>query len=61
MMKCFFEGRRELFTGLYADSMDWDWQPHPVLYLDLNQDSYGNHMTHTNVLKARFEDWGERI
>ena len=37
--------------------MDWDWQPHPVLYLDLNQDSYGNHMTHTNVLKARFEDW----
>lgn len=23
MMRCFFEGRRELFKGLYADTMDW--------------------------------------
>ncbi|MDE6536472.1 MAG: AAA family ATPase [Muribaculaceae bacterium] len=25
-LKCFFEGKRELFKGLYADSMDWDWE-----------------------------------
>ena len=39
-MKCFFEGRRELFKGLYADSMDWDWKPRPVLHLDLNIEKY---------------------
>ena len=30
-LKCFFEGKRQLFKGLYADSMDWDWEPYPVL------------------------------
>lgn len=39
-LKYFFKGERELFKGLYADSMDWDWQPYPVLYLDLNTGEY---------------------
>ncbi len=39
-LKCFFEGKRELFKGLYIDSIDWDWEPHPVLYLDLNTGNY---------------------
>ena len=34
-LKCFFEGKRHLFEGLYADSMEWDWEPYPVLKLDL--------------------------
>lgn len=40
MLKFFFEGRRDLFKGLYADSMDWDWDPFPVFYLDLNTQRY---------------------
>ncbi|MBD5284598.1 MAG: ATP-binding protein [Bacteroides sp.] len=39
-LKCFFEGRRELFKGLYADSMDWDWEPYPVIHIDLNIGKY---------------------
>lgn len=39
-LKCFFDGKRELFQGLYADSMDWDWEKYPVLYLDLNNRRY---------------------
>ncbi|MBD5330257.1 MAG: AAA family ATPase, partial [Bacteroides sp.] len=39
-LKCFFEGKRELFKGLYIDSADWNWEPHPVLYLDLNNQQY---------------------
>ncbi len=39
-LKCFFEGRRELFKGLYIDSTDWKWEPYPVLYLDLNTSGY---------------------
>ena len=39
-MKCFFEGKRELFKGLYIDTIDWDWKPYPVLHLDLNNQQY---------------------
>lgn len=35
-MKCFFEGKRNLFKGLYIDAVDWKWEPWPVIYLDLN-------------------------
>ena len=35
-IKCFFEGKRELFHNLYIDSMEWDWESWPVIYLDLN-------------------------
>lgn len=28
-LKCFLQGRRELFKGLYVDSMDWDWEQSP--------------------------------
>ena len=39
-LQCFFEGRRELFKGLAVDSMKWDWEPYPVLRLDLNRERY---------------------
>ncbi|MDE6340175.1 MAG: ATP-binding protein, partial [Muribaculaceae bacterium] len=39
-LKCFFEGKRDLFKGLYADSMDWEWEEHPVIYIDLNNQQY---------------------
>ena len=56
-MACFFRGEREYFKGLYADTMDWDWQPYPVLFLDLNIQSYQGHDTLTNVIKANLEEW----
>ncbi|MDE6836216.1 MAG: ATP-binding protein [Muribaculaceae bacterium] len=39
-LKAFFEGKRELFRGLHADTMDWDWEPYPVIYIDLNNQRY---------------------
>ena len=36
-LKCLFEGRRELFKGLWiAEHGEWDWQTHPVIVLDFN-------------------------
>ena len=32
----FFAGERELFRGLKADSLEWDWQQYPVLHFDLS-------------------------
>lgn len=39
-LKYFFEGERELFKGLYIDTVGWAWEPYPVLHLDLNPQQY---------------------
>ena len=39
-LQCFFEGRLELFKGLYVESLDWNWEAYPVLRLDLNPEEY---------------------
>ncbi len=57
MVECFFQGRRELFKGLYADTMDWDWQPCPVLYLDINSHSYQSKEALDNLLKGKLNGW----
>ena len=39
-LEAYFEGRRDLFKGLAADSMDLDWTPSPVLHFDFNAENY---------------------
>ncbi len=39
-LKAYFEGRRELFKGLAADSLDLDWTPSPVLRFDFNAENF---------------------
>ena len=39
-LEAYFEGRRELFKGLAADSMDLDWTPSPVIRFDLNAENF---------------------
>jgi len=37
ILKCLFQGRKELFQGLWiADHGAWDWKEHPVIVLDFN-------------------------
>jgi hypothetical protein len=36
-----FEGRRDLFSGLAIDSLEWDWKKYPVIRIDLNPGNYG--------------------
>lgn len=35
-IRAYFEGRRELFTGLFIDRYIEDWTPHPVVTLSFN-------------------------
>jgi hypothetical protein len=36
-LRCLFEGRRELFEGLWiAEHGEWEWREHPVILLDFN-------------------------
>lgn len=36
----FFLGNRELFKGLYIDTLDYDWQTYPIIRFDLSNGSY---------------------
>ena len=56
-LRYFFEGRRELFKGLYIDSVDWDWEPYPVLHLDLNANKYDEIGKLDDVLDNLFRNW----
>ncbi|MDE7419215.1 MAG: ATP-binding protein [Muribaculaceae bacterium] len=59
-LRYFFEGRRDLFKGLYIDSTDWDWQQYPVLYLDLNTDKFSEQGILDDVLETIFVDWEKK-
>ncbi|MDE6342078.1 MAG: ATP-binding protein [Muribaculaceae bacterium] len=59
-LRYFFEGRRDLFKGLHIDTADWDWQPYPVLYIDLNTDRYAGPGMLDGVLDRLFREWEEK-
>ena len=56
-IKCFFEGKRELFKGLYIDSIDWNWDQYPVLYLDINAEKYLCKEDLERILRNHLEVW----
>lgn len=56
-LKCFFQGWRDLFKGLYADTMDWDWRPRPVLHIDLNIEKYQRDTDLKEVVESMLRAW----
>lgn len=56
-LEYFFKGRRDLFKGLFIDSIDWEWTEYPVLRLDLNTDKYAEKGILDDVLNNLFKDW----
>ena len=36
-LKCYFEGRKELFDGLAMEKLETEWKKYPVLHFDLSQ------------------------
>lgn len=59
-LKCFFEAKRHLFTGLYADKMCWEWEPWPVIHLDLNRGEYTDSAEELETLINNFLTEHER-
>ena len=39
-LRCYFEGRKELFEGLYIYNKEKEWRKHPVIRLDLSNGKY---------------------
>lgn len=44
-LKSIFEGRRELFKGLYIDGMDYDWKEHPVIHINFSDIAFSKRMS----------------
>lgn len=59
-LRYFFEGERDLFKGLYIDSCNWNWEPYPVLHLDLNREKYFTTGKLDDVLDNMFRNWEEK-
>ena len=56
-LEAFFSGKRDLFKGLYADTVEWDWQQYPILHLDLNVEKYSNPEALDNILNTHLSLW----
>ena len=56
-LDAFFSGERELFKGLYVDSVEWDWQQYPIMHLDLNSREYKDEQSLEAELNRHLEAW----
>ena len=61
-LRCYFEGRRELFEGLYIYDKETEWKKYPVIRLDLSNGKYYEkervHGTINSILKQQEERFG---
>ena len=60
-LRAYFEGKKELFTGLKIMELEGDgpdaWQKYPVFYFDFNKDEYKRETAIENVLEGHLEKW----
>ena len=61
-LRCYFEGRKELFEGLYIYNKEKEWKQYPVIRLDLSNGKYYEkervHGTINTILKQQEEKFG---
>ena len=60
-LRCYFEGRKELFEGLYIYDKEKEWRQHPVIRLDLSSGKYYEkerlHSTINSMLRDYEQLW----
>ena len=59
-LMAFFSGKKELFDGLYASAVDWEWKEYPILHLDLNVKKYETKEDLGKILNRHLEQWEQR-
>jgi len=64
-LKCYFEGRRELFSGLAIDGLEKEWVAYPVIRLDLSSGKYYElarlHGTLSGILRDHERRWNVTV
>ena len=61
-LQCYFEGRKELFEGLYIYNKEKEWKKYPVIRLDLSNGKYYEkervHPTINFILEQQEKNFG---
>lgn len=60
-IEAYYQGRRELFKGLAIDRLSDDWEPHPILHLDLNTDKYDSGDSLDIMLNSQLSKWERKF
>ena len=50
-LKCYFQGRKELFRGLAIDKLETEWAEYPIFHVDFNGDNF----TKAGILEKKIE------
>lgn len=59
-LKCYFEGRRELFEGLDIARTETEWKRHAVFYISLNGVDYSKPETLDKKLSHEVSQWEQK-
>ena len=54
-LKCYFEGRKDLFEGLAIDNLEKDWKQYPVFHIDFNGKNFTESCELENTLRGFVE------
>lgn len=61
-LRCYFEGRKELFEGLAIFKLEKEWKEHPVIRIDLSRGKYYSketlHAILDSILSEQEKRWG---
>ena len=64
-LRCYFEGRKELFEGLYIYNKEKEWKKYPVIRLDLSNGKYYEkervHGTISGLLRDHEKKWNVTV
>ena len=56
-LEAYFQGKKELFSGLAMERLEKDWIEHPILHLDLNIEKYDVPESLDNILEKSLTAW----
>ena len=56
-LEAYFQGKKELFTGLAMEKLEKDWIEYPILHLDLNIEKYDTPESLNNILEKSLAKW----
>ncbi|NDV56989.1 ATP-binding protein [Bacteroides sp. 519] len=56
-LEAYFQGKKELFKGLFIETVEKDWKKYPVLHLDLNAEKYDDKQSLHDMLERQLREW----
>ncbi len=56
-LKCYFEGRKELFEGLAMEGLEKEWKKHPVFHVSFAGNKYVTEEDLSDTLDYKLSEW----